>query len=182
MIRRPRFDTLRLATATCLVAAIGCNKQTQLPEATSQPAAGPASQPAPSPAPTAAPSPAQETRPAESQPEQPASTYDPKPPYPVKLYVHSPEDRQPGWLKILELVDDTQPASATGVFPEKNRIYVDTVNVRRLQIHVGQLPLAAGKRRVLRIDEQGIELARKRREFTLLERSPAGIWTVVSSD
>ena len=108
------------------------------------------------------PSPPTSTRPAQTQP---ASTYDSKPPYPVKLYVRRPEAAQPGWLKILKLADDAQAATAAGAFPEKNRIYVDTHNVQQIQIRIGHLPLAERKRIVLQIDGQGIEIARKRREF-----------------
>ncbi len=109
---------------------------------------------------------------------QPASTYDSKPPYPVQLYVRSPEDEQPGWLKVLELADEKQPAAVKGSFPEQNIMIVETQNVRRIQIHVGHLPLAAGRRITLRIDKQGIEILRKGREFVVLKRSLTGEWVI----
>lgn len=107
----------------------------------------------------------------------PESTYDSTPPYPVSLFVKKPEDKQPGWLRIEQFSDDKQIATATGRFPEKNRIYVETGNVRRIRIHVGHLPLRANERVVLQIDGQGMVLSRSR-PFTTLELSPTGEWVV----
>ncbi len=169
------------ALAAGLTAAADCSKPPK-----PKPIKGPTEQPT-SKAPASASQPAapavQASRPAASRPAQtqPASSYDSKPPYPVKLRLRRPEDKQPGWLRIMEFVDDDQPAVADGTFPEKNRIYVDTRNVRRIQIHIGHLPLAERRRIVLQIDEQGIQLARKKRDFVMLERTPGGVWKVVKA-
>ncbi len=108
----------------------------------------------------------------------PASSYDPNPPYTVRLNVSSPDDDQPGWLRILQIDEGRPAASATGVFPEQNLIEVDTQNVRRIRVHVAHLPLSAHRRIVLRIDGQGMELSR-RHEFLQLERLKTGEWTVL---
>jgi len=108
----------------------------------------------------------------------PASTYDPNPPYPVRLNVSSPDDDQPGWLRILQIDQGRPAASATGVFPEQNLIEVNTQNVRRIRVHVAHLPLSAHKRIILRIDGQGMELSR-RHAFLHLERRPTGEWVVL---
>ncbi|HSW45126.1 MAG TPA: hypothetical protein VLM89_06105 [Phycisphaerae bacterium] len=113
---------------------------------------------------------------------QPVSSYISHPPYPVQLYVLSPEDKQPGWLKILQLADDNALAVCKGVFPEQNLIEVETGNVARLRIHIGHLPIGERKRIVLRLDGQGIELARKNRAFVILQRSPTGQWRITSSE
>src|SRR5205823_2702228 len=80
----------------------------------------------------------QESRP-ESRPhnELPASTYDSKPPYPVRIHVRSPDQDQPGWVRVVQLEDRDVPASLTGSFPEQNLMVVDTQNVQRVEIHVG---------------------------------------------
>ena len=126
--------------------------------ATSKPASAPASQPA----------------------LPPASTYDSKPPYPVRLFVIDEDADQPGWLRIETRQDVTTVGEATGVFPSQNRMEVRTQNVSRLRIHIDHLPLNPRKRIFLRIDEQGIELARKDREYVYMERRSTGAWSVVA--
>lgn len=110
---------------------------------------------------------------------RPASSYDPEPPYRVYLEVHQVGERQPGWLKIMELFNESVPATCTGEFPEKNRLLVQTNNVRQLRIYVSQLPIAARKRIILKIDDQGLELAHKQRDYVLLERRTTGEWMLV---
>jgi hypothetical protein len=185
MIARARRTVLLTMAATAALAGAGCPKQSPPGEGPEvvvvTPATKPsvqASAPVEPPAPQSRPA---ATRPAETRPavSQPASTYDPRPPYTVRLYVRNPEDRQPGWLKILELDDREQAATALGAFPEQNEIDVTTGNVRKIQVQIGFLPLAPRKRTFLRIDKQGIEITTKGREFVVLERSPAGAWKAV---
>jgi len=155
----------------------GCSKQTQQKPVASKPAETPATQsaesmPASAPAPTPIPAPPVTTR--------PASTYDPSPPYPVQLNVKSPDEKQPGWLRILEKDADDLLATANGRFPRQNRFSIDTNNVKQIRIHVSHLPLAPRKRIILHIDQQGIEILRKKgRDFVTLERRPTGEWIVV---
>ncbi|UCD29566.1 MAG: hypothetical protein JSV03_03545 [Planctomycetota bacterium] len=165
-----------MATALLAVSA-GCSKQGQQQPVKSQPAETPVIIQPPATKPAA-------TKPTATKPAatQPASTYDSKPPYPVKLHVRSPDDKQPGWLKIVELADPDTPATADGTFPEQNRFYVDTQNVKQIRIHVSHLPLATRKRIILQIDKQGIEITRKKnRKFVILERRPTGEWVVVKT-
>ncbi len=123
------------------------------------------------------------TQPADPAPETlPASSYDSQPPYTVRLYLRSPEEEQPGWLKIIELTTEGSAATCTGEFPERNRIYVQTSNVRRLRLHISHLPLAANQRTILRIDNQGIELARRDRRYIFFERLTTGEWVVTHSE
>jgi len=177
-----------IITAALLIGGIGC-KQTQQKPVDSQPAGIPAftpsapiKPPATQPAVTKPPA----TKPAATQPTAtkpaatlPASTYDTKPPYPVKLYFRKAEDKQPGWLKIVELVNPKVPATAVGTFPKQNRFYVETNNVRQIRLHVSHLPLSRG-RIILQIDEQGIEITRKKgRKYVTLQRRPTGEWVGV---
>ena len=171
-------NVIWITMAALLVIVAGCSKQAPQKPVRSQPAEIPATLPAESIPP------ATTTQPAETQPAatQPASTYDPKPPYPVKLYVRTPDEKQPGWLKIIELANPDALATATGTFPEQNRFYVETNNVRQIRIHISHLPLAPRKRTILQIDKQGIEITRKKhRKFVILERRPTGEWVVVNT-
>ncbi|HOW71319.1 MAG TPA: hypothetical protein PKY77_12015 [Phycisphaerae bacterium] len=111
----------------------------------------------------------------------PTSTYDSTPPYPVRIFVRSPEDEQPGWLRILSLIDPKAAAACSGQFAVKNQIEVTTDNVRQIRIHISHLPLAERKRIILRIDDQPIELARKNRDYVILERRTTGEWNVAKS-
>jgi hypothetical protein len=100
------------------------------------------------------------------------------PPYPVQLHVLDPAEEQPGWLRIVELADDSMPGLAQGRFPEQNNIHVQTQNVSRIEIHVGHLPIGEGRRISLLIDRQGIELV-SQRMFVKLERRATGAWVVL---
>lgn len=185
----------RWAELTLLVAVIvaagstgGCSKQKQKKAIDSQPAdtgaptpIAPATRPA-EPAPSA---PGAATRPTATRPATtlPASTYDSRPPYPVRLHVRSPRDRQPGWLTILELADPEQPASATGEFPRQNWIHIDTTNVQRIRIHVGHLPTRRDKSINVRIDDMPTEFrGKKNREFITMGRTPAGVWQSIKPE
>lgn len=119
------------------------------------------------------------TEPAATAPAKPESTYSSKPPYPVHLYVLDPAEEQPGWLRIEELINPNQMGELTGSFPERNKLYVDTVNVRRIRIHISHLPLAEGRRIALQLDRKGMELTRKDREYVTLELRPTGAWESV---
>ncbi len=121
------------------------------------------------------------TAPAETQPAEPEleSEYTSEPPYTVKLYVRDPEEKQPGWLRITEMMDGDSLAKTTGTFPERNRIYIDTDNVQRIRIHIDQLPISPNKRIILRIDDQPMELARRDRLYVYLEKQTNGAWASV---
>lgn len=113
--------------------------------------------------------------------ELPPSRYNPDPPYAVELHVRSPMDKQPGWIRIVQLEDGKKPAAATGSFPEQNQIHIQTDNVKQIEINIGHLPLAPRKRLSLQIDKLGMELLRGKRRYVTLERRPTGAWEVVDS-
>lgn len=185
MIPHARHTVLLIAAIVTVLTGAGCPKQPPSADKSGPSVDAPSTeQPIPVPVPSEPP--AIQSRPVASKPaetrpvaSQPASTYDPRPPYTVRLYVRSPEDKQPGWLKILELNDGSQSATALGAFPEQNQIDVTTGNVRKIQVQIGFLPLAPRTRTFLRIDKQGIEITTKGREFVVLERSPAGAWKAI---
>jgi hypothetical protein len=169
---------LRLALLGACTGSIwsNCRKEPTRPVTATSPAAtAPARPSASQPTSTQA---ASATAPA-SRPALPTSTYDPHPPYRVRLYVRKPAQKQPGWLRIAELSDAKAVATCQGVFPRRNRIEVETGNVQQLSINVGFLPLAPEKRLILSIDGQTMELARKGRGRVRLQRSESGVWHVV---
>jgi hypothetical protein len=188
--RRQVVTGLRGATwlfgAAWIVAVAGCNETSTQQSVKTRPSElpGPAvpsplvpeSAPQSRPEPEHVPTTGKAEAPA-SRPAKPESTYDSSPPYPVSLFVESPEDKQPGWLKVEKLADDKQMATVKGRFPEQNRIYVDTTNVRRIRIHVGHLPLAPNERVILQIDKQGMVLSRGE-PFVTLNRLQTGEWVV----
>lgn len=193
VIRRSNLHPARIPAGsgawlwTCaLILAIGCSNEPGRRAVKTQPSEQSAAQTLPPP-----PVPLPQTQPAEpppgdkppeppvaTQPAKPASTYDPRPPYPVDLYVTSPDEKQPGWLKILGLVDEKDMATAGGRFPEQNRIHVETRNVSRIRIHVSHLPLSPTERVILQIDGQGMVLNRKR-QYAVLERRSTGEWVIL---
>jgi len=180
--------SLGLTVLLTAVLLAGCKQRPPQQPTKTRPAVPPASKPAPPASEPAQTQPVTQlatqpttqpaTRPATPPTTQPSSSYDSKPPYPVRLYVRSPEDKQPGWLKIMQLADADSLATCRGEFPERNRICIETDNVRILRLHISHLPLAARKRIVLRIDDQGIELAHKKRAYVILERRSTGEWVV----
>lgn len=189
--QRTGWDGCRLACtaaiAFCMFTSAGCKDRNQ----EKPPATSPTKDVKEKPTPESASAPAQPdvttkpatsqpaaSQPAASQPSIPVSTYDSKPPYPVQLYVRSPDDKQPGWLKIAQLDDSDKLATTHAQFPKQNRIYIDTTNVKQLRVHTGHLPLAPGKRVILQIDGQGMELSRKR-AHTMLQRRPTGEWVIL---
>jgi len=185
--RKPLAGLPGVLQSVMLILAVasltGCKQKTTQPQ-TKHPIESPATQPSVVTAqsqPATQPKTLPATQPATQPASRPSSIYDSKPPYPVKLYVRSPEDKQPGWLKVTALADTNSLATCKGTFPERNRIVVETDNVHQLRLHIGHLPLAARKRIVLRIDDQGIELSHKKRAFVFLERRSTGEWKVVKS-
>lgn len=172
-------------TAAVLLCALACNRHSQPPApdknqpadkpTATRPADTPTTKPGATTQPVPATKPAPATRPVEPEP---VSTFDPRPPYPVKLYVRKPEDKQPGWLKIMKLTDEHAVAKAQGRFPEHNIIEIQTENVSTIRMELGYLPLAENKRVILRIDDQGIEITQRDRRFLTLERRSTGRWEV----
>lgn len=180
MTRSATRQTLWMMMAgAAILAALACNRRTQPHQAPeSRPAGGPATATAPG-EPSATEPATQATRPA-TRPREglPVSTFDTHPPYTVQLYVRKPEDPQPGWLRVLALQDQEAVARARGVFPRQNIIEVQTENIQQIRVELGYLPLAEGRRVVLRIDDQGIEITQRDRRFITLERRPTGRWEV----
>ena len=188
------YTLLMLVLFPVVMAMIGCNnkpRQRQTADLAKGPPATQASSPGDMPPPPSTvvvgPGPTDTapaaTRTAQPVPEtMPASSYLSEPPYTVRLYLRSAEEEQPGWLKVLDLANQDSPATCTGEFPERNRIQVQTNNVRRLRLHIAHLPLAAGRRTFLRIDNQGIELARRDRRYIFFERLTTGEWVVAGSE
>jgi hypothetical protein len=156
-----------------IAVALGCK---ETPKPRPEPMTKPTTEPkAPEPPIATAPAVAPE---APAKPPKP--TYEHKPPYRVDMTIDTPEAEQPGWIRIEAFADEKQPATAHGVFPEQNKIRVDTENVAVLSIDIDMLPLKAKTRRILQIDGQGIELSQRHRGHVVLKRSTTGDWSVIT--
>jgi len=176
-------SALILCGAVVFLAAPGCPKQKKQ-TAPVQPQISDVETAAPAPVKPSPPATQPATQPAATQPvtTRPASKYNSKPPYPVELYVSAPDEKQPGWIRIMELTDDKTLATSKGTFPEQNRIYINTDNVQRIRIHIKHLPMNRKKRTILRIDEQPMVLStKKQREYVYLRRLSIGEWVVDTS-
>jgi len=120
---RPLLTTLLLPIAGIGIAA--CSGPARRAEPMSKPNSDRPTAPAVAPSPperSAAPLPEHSTeKPADHAipATQPASTYEAASPYRVQLFVNSPEERQPGWLRIVEFEREHKPATAAGVFPSR---------------------------------------------------------------
>lgn len=157
-----------------------CREAPKPPPAQSAPAERPRE---PSPPETAPAPPATKPTPPATQASRPSprkAVYEETPPFRVENVVLTPTDPQAGWLRIVEMARADAVASVRGEFPEPNRMNIESENVRRLTIDLDALPLKAKTRRILRIDEQPIELYQAHRGKILLERGSAGRWTVLT--
>ncbi len=89
-----------------------------------------------------------------------------------------PEPKTPRYVSIVEQLHSGQDARVTATIELPTKLELTTDNVSRLRITREGLPLARDRSIVLRIDGQGIEWTRQYLAVEL-ERSSAGVWTVV---
>jgi len=89
-----------------------------------------------------------------------------------------PEPATPRYLAIVESIDPAKRPTVTTRIEAPRLLEVDTDNIQRLRLTREGLPLAANRSIVLRIDGQGIEWTPNVLAIEL-ERSPAGVWSVV---
>ncbi len=168
---------LRSAAFVVVMIGLGC-RETPKP-ATEAPPPMPKTAPA---APREAPPAAEPAPPPASKParhERPKPIYENERPFRVDATVSSPDDPQAGWLRIEALTDKDQEARIKGLFPEPNDLRVETLNVSELTIDLSMLPIEAGRRIILHIDRQGIEISQRYRDTKLrLVRGPTGHWAV----
>lgn len=88
------------------------------------------------------------------------------------------EPRTPRYLAIVEQIQADQDAAIRATIHPPTKLELETNNIKRLRITREGLPLAQNRSIVLRIDGQGIEWTQQYIAVEL-ERSSAGIWTVV---
>ncbi len=168
-----------LISAIFLVAVAGCKKEPppqpmETQPVTTAPKQKEAAKPSPSESqPATQPTEEEKPKPTDTQP---ASSFDPRPPYTVKLYVNDPQDKQPGWLAVRQLIKEGS-ARAIGTFPSQNVLELETENVKQIRINIGFLPLRKGKRTILHIDQQSMEITRPREQkYLSLRRNANGRW------
>ena len=95
-----------------------------------------------------------------------------------RLVVKVPGRRQQGWMLIEAREDGRKEAYAEGLLAGPNRLEVDTRNVSRLRLELGELSGRAPGRLILHIDGQGFEITGARGLNITLQRSSAGAWTL----
>jgi len=112
------------------------------------------------------------------QPDPPPPTEPPEPadPFHLTFELSSPQQKQRGWLRVLEFFNEGRAAKVEARWEGANRITVSTQNVRNLSLDLGQLPVKAGKSLVLRLNGQGIQLSSKHGPVVEFERGEAGNW------
>ena len=182
--REPSAMIAVIVLCTGWLSLVGC-RETPRP-AGETPAATPRTAPATSAAPTQPA--AKQTAPPASMPaeasaagrERPKPPYHDVPPYRVAFTIDSPDDPQAGWLHIESFADKGRAARVSGLFPEANKIDVDTDNVSALTLDLSMLPIRPKHRIILRIDRQGIDISPRHRGKIRLARSPTGQWTVTT--
>lgn len=120
-----------------------------------------------------------DTPPTATQPAtQPAATA-PADPLHVRLHVRDVTDPQSAWLRIEALTAGASSAKAEGRWLRKNVLEINTTDADRVRIDFSELPVAAGRRIVLRLDQQGFDLASDIGPVVDFERGRAGMWTRV---
>lgn len=97
-------------------------------------------------------------------------------PEPDHIVVRIPGSRQQGWLVIDAAADSEKEAFAEARLVSPNRLVVQTRNVERLRLELGQLKGRSPSRLILRIDDQGIEITGTRGMSISLIRSKTGAW------
>lgn len=131
------------------------------------------------PEPTAAPQtipPAPQPAPERIQPTLPAHKREP---YEVHVQVSSPREPQTGWLRIERLAPGVGVGSAHGRWIEPDTIEIKTKGVARIAFDLRQLPVRPGRRIVLRLDRQGIDLGSSLGPTVRFECERAGVWSHV---
>ncbi len=112
-------------------------------------------------------------------PTQPVARVPAKPPVWADVFVRSPDEPQDTWLVIQKLVENKESGHAAGSFEYRNKIVIDTRNVKQLLLDMRKLAIDPNRRIVLVLDGKGIELSHGLGPMVRFQRSRAGIWSVV---
>jgi hypothetical protein len=91
--------------------------------------------------------------------------------------VLDPRERQNGWLVIEAFEKPNQPAKAVGEVVKPRKLIVTTDNVKVINIILPKAGMPSGKRVVLRIDNQGIEITGRHGPVRRFVRSLQGVWS-----
>ena len=95
-----------------------------------------------------------------------------------RLVVRLPGRSQQGWMLIEAREDSRKEAYAEGHLAKPSRLEVDTRNVSRLRLELGELAGRAPGRLILHIDGQGFEITGARGLNITLQRSATGAWAL----
>ena len=94
----------------------------------------------------------------------------------VYVEVRSPTDSQSGWLRIAGVATDQRKSSATGHYRRNNEFDIDTANVDRIDVRLGDLDVSRTRRFIFHIDGQDILVFPDEIGTIRFVRSPEGLW------
>ncbi len=90
--------------------------------------------------------------------------------------IRSPTDPQSGWLRIAGVATAGRESSATGHYRRNNEFDVDTANVDRIDVRLGDLNVSRTRRFIFHIDGQDMLVFPDEIGTIRFVRSPEGLW------
>ena len=90
--------------------------------------------------------------------------------------IRSPTDRQSGWLRIAGVATAERESSATGHYCRNNEFDIDTANVDRIDVRLGDLNVNRTRRFIFHIDGQDMLIFPSEIGTISFVRSPEGLW------
>ncbi len=90
--------------------------------------------------------------------------------------IRSPTDPQSGWLRIAGAATADKESSATGHYRRNNEFDIDTANVERIDVRLGDLNVNRTRRFIFHIDGQDMLVFPDEIATIRFVRSPEGLW------
>ena len=90
--------------------------------------------------------------------------------------IRSPTDPQSGWLRIAGAATADRESSATGHYRRNNEFDIDTANVDRIDVRLGELNVNRTRRFIFHIDGQDMLVFPDEIGTIRFVRSPEGLW------
>jgi len=125
---------------------------------------------------------------SEDEPAEPAEEREePAPPLPsrseaasgaaeAQVNIQSPADLQSGWLRIAGVATAGRESSATGHYRRNNEFDIDTANVDRIDVRLGDLNVNRTRRFIFHIDGQDMLVFPDEIGTIRFVRSAEGLW------
>ncbi len=94
----------------------------------------------------------------------------------VHVEIQSPSDPQSGWLRIAGVATADRESAANGHYRRNNEFDIDTANVDRIDVRLGDLDVNRTRRLIFHIDGQDMLVFVDEIGTIRFVRSPAGLW------